>query len=104
MDRLNTACYSLIASAFVLAGLLVATAIDRVTPAAQAGMVVNKETLTMLTAKTRPDEEAMFVLDGLNQVLLIYRLDVAKKQLELSAAAYLPDLFQEGGDGQPKPR
>jgi len=94
MDRIDLARYSLIASAFVLAGLLIVNLPDRVVPTAHAELVINKENLTLMTAKTRPGEEALFVLDGSRGKLLIYRLDVGRKQLELSGSADLAQLFQ----------
>ncbi len=97
MNRIQLACCFLIASAFVLAGLLITSLPMSATPLAQAGVVLNKETLTLMTAQTRKDEEALFILDNLNEKLLIYRIDLVKKQLELAGAADLPVLFSEGG-------
>lgn len=106
MNRIQLACYSLIASAIVLVGLLVVSLPRWWSPTAQASLVLGKDTLTLMTAKTRPDEEALFVLDGLNQKLLIYRLDLVKKQLELAGNADLVQLFASGGgdDGKGQER
>lgn len=98
MNRTHAACYSLIASMFVLAGLLIVNVSGRLTPLAHADMVIGKESLTLLTASTRAGEEALFVLDSINEKLMIYRLDIAKKQLELAGAADLRQLFQGGDD------
>jgi hypothetical protein len=94
MNRTHLACYSMIASAFVLAGLLLVSLPERLVTSAEASLVLNKDTLTLMTARTRPDEEALFVLDGLSEKLLIYRLDIAKKQLELVGAADLAEIFK----------
>ncbi len=94
MTRTQLACYSLMASAFLLAGLLIVNLPDRLAPQANAAMVLNKDTLTLLTARTRSDEEALFVLDSLNAKLLIYRLDIGKKQIELAGTADLTQLFE----------
>jgi hypothetical protein len=100
MNRTQAACYSLIASLFVLASLLIVSVSGRLTPLAHAEMVVNKEGLTLLTASTRSGEESLFVLDAINEKLLIYRLDLGKKQLELAGAADLRHLFQGGDEGR----
>ncbi len=104
MSRIQLACCCLIASAFALTGLLITSWPMSVTPQAQAGVVLNKETLTLLTAQTRRDEEALFILDNLNEKLLIYRLNLAKRQLELAGAADLPKLFSEGGTEKQRDR
>lgn len=100
MNRTQAACYSLIASMFVLAGLLIVHVSGRLTPSAYADMVTSKESLTLLTASTRAGEEALFVLDSINEKLMIYRLDIGKKQLELASAADLRQLFQSGDEGR----
>jgi len=104
MGRTQLACYSLMASAFVLGGLLIMNRPGPLAPTAQAEMVVHKDTLTMLTARTRPDEEALFILDSLNEMLLIYRIDIAKKQMELAASASLQELFGADGNRKEKTR
>lgn len=104
MNRTALACYSLLASAFVLAGILVAQLPRPLIPSAQASMLVNKETLTLMTARTRPDEEALFILDGLKGKLLIYRLDLGKKQLELSGSADLAHVFRGGRNDEHRDR
>ena len=63
MTRIQLACFSLIASAFVLAGLLIVNLSTHVTHQAHAGLVMGKDTLTLLTARTRSDEEAHVVLE-----------------------------------------
>lgn len=100
MNRTQAACYSLIASMFVLAGLLIVNVSGRLTPSAHADMIIGKESLTLLTASTRSGEEALFVLDSINEKLMIYRLDISKKQLELAGGADLRQLFQSGNEGR----
>ena len=99
MGKIQLACCGLATSAFILAAMLITNLADRLTPQAQAELVVNKETLTLLTTATSSDEEALFVLDGLSEKLLIYRLDITSKELELAGAADLPKIFQGGGGG-----
>ena len=97
MTRLQTACYCLIATAFVLAGILVVTLSSRMNNQAQAAMVIARDNFTVMTANTRAEEEALFVLDNANARLLIYRLDLPRKQLTPVGAFSLADLFSRGG-------
>ncbi len=78
MDRTTLCRTSLIASAFVLSGLLLMAVHWRggLAAAAQGEMIVSKDTFTVMTARTRQDEEAVFVLDSLEEKLLIYTLDL----------------------------
>jgi hypothetical protein len=80
MTRIQTACYSLIASAFILAGLL---AVQLEAPSAEGAMVISQEDFAMMTARTRPDEEALFVLDNSTGRALVYRMDVANRTIKL---------------------
>lgn len=99
MTRIQMACYALIASAFVLAAALVVALDARFTAEARADQVIARENFTLMTANTRETEEALFVLDNANARLLIYRLDLARKQLEPVGAFSLPDLFEQGEAG-----
>jgi hypothetical protein len=79
MNRTQLACYAMLASSFVLGGLLISRLPSA--PAAHAEEVVSKDTITAMTAATKAGEEALFVLDNNSQMLLIYRLDLGKKRL-----------------------
>ena len=76
MDRMKLACLCLTASAFVLAGLLV-TRMPNLVPKAQAAMIEDKSRFTMLTAQAKAGDEVLFVIDQLNEALLIYIIDPA---------------------------
>ncbi len=94
MTRIQLACYTLIASAVVLAGLLIMQLGRHSTGSeAQAAMVIARDNFAMLTTQTRSGEEALFVLDNQTGRLLIYRLDVQKKNLRLVANEDLPRIF-----------
>lgn len=95
MNRIQTACYCLIASAFILAGLLVAQLGDRAANPAQASMVIARDNFTLMTAKSRKGEESLFVLDNTAGRLMIYRLNLGKKRLELAANADLNNIFDQ---------
>ena len=93
MNSIQVACYALLASAFVLAATLAVALGNRYENQAQAAMVIARENFTIMTARTREQEEALFVLDDANARLLIYRLDIAKKQLTPSGAFDLKNMF-----------
>ena len=101
MTRIETACYALLAAAFVLAGILVVQLNARFTAEAQASLVIARDNFTLMTARTRQNEEALFVLDNSNGRLLIYRLNLAgrRKQLERVGAFHVEALFKKGSAG-----
>ena len=86
MNRIQLACYSLIASAFVLAALLMVQIQHRqltIEQQADAAMVINRDTFTIMTAQTKDDEEALFVLDNLSQKLMVFKYDEKKKSVRI---------------------
>lgn len=97
MNPIQVACCALLASAFVLAGTLIVSLDARWDSEAQASLVIARDNFTVMTAKTRENEEAFFVLDDANARLLIYRLDIARKQLSPSGAFNLQELFKANG-------
>lgn len=76
MQPIQIACYSLVASAFLLAGLLVFSLGGQLENEANANLVISRDTFTLMTAQTRQGEEALFVLDNKSARLLIYRLEM----------------------------
>ncbi|WP_428388548.1 hypothetical protein [Mucisphaera sp.] len=98
------ACYALIASAFVLAGLLLThgreglAALDNT---ADAALLVNRDDITLMTAQTRSGEESLFVLDNRTERLFVYRLDVNRNRMIPAAVLNLTELFstpsEQGG-------
>ena len=84
MNNIQMACYALIASAFVLAGLLVYNLGGQ--NQAQAGMVISEGVFSIMTAQTRENEESLFVLENNSATLLVYRLELRKQQLTLVGA------------------
>jgi hypothetical protein len=104
MKRTELACYALIASAFALGGLLLVQLANRggFEQQAQAEMAVSRNNITVLTAKTRNAEEALFVLENFSQRMLIFTVDLTKRRLELAYDPIsLDDLFggRAGGGG-----
>lgn len=98
MTSIEKACYLLIASSFVLAAMLLAALQDRITPQAHATpMLLSRDNLTVMTAKTRVNEESLVILDNASQKLLIYNLDVPKQRMNLSGAIDLAQLFAGPG-------
>jgi hypothetical protein len=107
MNRIQFACYGLIASAFVLGGLLLVTAQQRLATA-EGALVVSRDTFTMLTSQARQGDDALFVLDSVNEKLLIYsiRLSGTRGRMQLVQVADLARLFASLSDagGKNPPR
>jgi len=100
MTRIQLACCSLLASAFVLAALLVVRIDDRFTTPAFGEEVITRDNFTLLTGRTEADEESLFIIDNTTQRLLIYRADVARKRIELAYDPInLSELFNLAGNG-----
>ena len=101
MTRIQLACYSLLAAAFVLAGLLLYSAGGPVLPEAHGEMVLSKGNLTFLTARSASDEEALFVLDNRSQRLLIYTTDLRGRRgrIEPQLNQSLQQMFGIGDTG-----
>ena len=95
MNRTQLAGAALTASAMILAGLLIVQMQrhEPPTPYAVAEQVINTGAFSLMTAKTRDNEEALFMLDNLNEKLLIYRLDLGRKRLELAGSAEISEIF-----------
>ncbi len=100
MNRTQSACCVLLASAFVLGGLLIVRAQDRWLSPVYADMVVNKGPVSAVTARTGTDEEALFVLDDFNETILIYRADIGHGELELAGTIDIPSLMAHRGGGR----
>lgn len=101
MSRIQVACYSLLASAFLLAGLLFVQVSDRLETPAEGAMVVTQQHFTLLTAKTRDTEEALFVMDDNSGLLLVYKTEVPRGRLSHVATVPIGQLFrgeEVGGD------
>lgn len=97
LTQTHLICYSLIASACLLAAALVVQMDEKqILPTAEADLVISAENLTFLTTQTQPNEESLFVLDNVNEKLLIYSLDINRKRLELVGSEDLKKLFAGG--------
>lgn len=100
MTRVQASCFMLIASACVLAGLLVSrTGLPLDTPA-QAELLLKSGNSTLMTAATNDSEEGLFLLDGDRNRLLIYTTNVNRNELELRQSLPLSRVFGDAvGDG-----
>ncbi|MEQ9459648.1 MAG: hypothetical protein RIG82_01675 [Phycisphaeraceae bacterium] len=87
------ACYVLIASAFVLSGLLLSQSRGWLENRAEAALLVNRDDITLMTAQTRNGEESLFVLDNRTERLFVYRLDVNRRQMAPAGVLSLPEMF-----------
>lgn len=94
MNRTTLACYSLLASAFVLAAILfVQIQSSSILPQAHAGMVVSNPPINAMTLRARKGEEVLCILENASQRLLIYRTDISRKQLRLMKNIKLSQAF-----------
>lgn len=94
MNRIQLACLALTASAFVLAGLLLASLPNQ---HANAALVVSRDNITAMTARTQIDQDSVFIIENNSQRLLIYSLDLGRRRIELADAIDLNALFNTGG-------
>ncbi|MEO0477507.1 MAG: hypothetical protein AAF085_16305 [Planctomycetota bacterium] len=100
MNRIQTACFCLLASAFVLSAILIIQ-IDQKSAqnAAHADQVIAQPAFTMMTARTRgggndgPGEESLFILDNNAGVLVVYAPDVSNKQLKPIEGIKMQNIF-----------
>jgi ABC-type oligopeptide transport system substrate-binding subunit len=104
MDRTKLACFSLLASAFVLAALLIVR-LPGILPKAQATMVDDQDRFAVMTVQTRNNQESLFVIDQVNEKLLVYDVNGSKAgpgqagALDLVYGADLRSIFNGGGPG-----
>lgn len=98
MTRIETACFGLIASAFILAGMLIVQ-VASMPNTAEAGLVITHNNFTLLTARTRSNQESLFVINNITRRLLIYKLDLGRKRIELAGGADLTEYFNRGSSG-----
>ena len=95
MNQIQLACYSLIASACILAALLVVNMENKqILSSADADLVIASQSMTLMTTKTQANEESLFVLDNNSHMLLIYRLDIARDRIDLAGSQDLRKLFE----------
>lgn len=99
MKNTQTACFALIASAFLLAGILIVRVDEKSQPnTAQADMVIAQPSFTMLTARTQAagngaNKESLFILENSKGVLVVYDANVGRKQLEPILARKMSTFF-----------
>lgn len=101
MNRTQLATYTLMASAFVLAALVCVQASRHIENEAHAEMVINGNTITLLSTAVARDAEAIYVLDSGQSRLLVYAHDPNRKFIDLIAAMDIGDMFEraQGGGG-----
>jgi len=99
MKRTQLACYFLLASAFVLGGLMLNRSRPLVSEA-EAGLVLSQSGFTIMTAQTGDGEEAIFVIDDNSQTLLVYFVDVGKERIELSTTQDLSPMVRAAQRGR----
>lgn len=106
MNRIQTACFCLLASAFLLSGILVVR-LDSVTQQNTASadqVIAQPQSFSLMTARTRGDDESLFVLDSTSGKLVIYQPNVGRQQLEVVRAFDLSELFGGGNNDRGRGR
>lgn len=98
MTRIETACYALIGSAFVLAGMLVYS-LGAHQNEAQAELLIARDNFYIMTTQTGNSEEGLFVLDNGSGRLYVYLADIAGNRLELVGGEDLRRIFSQGSGG-----
>lgn len=99
MNRIQTACFCLLASAFVLSAILIVRVDQQSTPntADASGQVIAQPAFTMMTARTRGSqsdgEESLFILDNNAGVLVVYAPNVGRKQIEPIQGIRMSNIF-----------
>ncbi|MFW5682849.1 MAG: hypothetical protein ACOC1G_07575 [Phycisphaeraceae bacterium] len=93
MTRIQASCFMLIASACVLAGLLISSIGSPLDSPAQAEMLLKSGNATLMTASTNDSEESLFLLDGNRGRLLIYTANINDNELELRQSLPLSRIF-----------
>lgn len=99
MNRTHTICCCLIASAVVLSGMLITQLGQRYENPADAAMVIARDNFSLMTAKTRSSEEALFILDNASGTLLVYNMEIARRRIALADGVKLDQLFGNVGRG-----
>ncbi len=99
MTRIQLACCCLLASAFLLTGLLLVQVAQTSPNTARADMIVDKGNFVMMTAQTKNEEESLFLLDNTTGTLYIYNLDVARRNIDLAQPVSLRGNAAGGAGG-----
>ncbi|QDU34882.1 hypothetical protein KS4_29580 [Poriferisphaera corsica] len=102
MNRTQLACYTLLASTFILTAILVVvlTNSSAFQNTAEADVSITKRNVTYLTAQIRNGEDGLFVLDGPTGKLAIYRTDSQRKNIELLHREDVNELFAQAMQGR----
>lgn len=106
MTRNELACYMLIASAFVLGGLLATQVADRFENRADAGVVVSQGNYTILSSRISDRQEMVTFLDNNTGTMVGYLVDIDAKAVRAVARLDIGDLFaraatpRSGGAGR----
>jgi len=97
MNRIQIACYTMLATAFVLTSLILLQASRLIESRAHAEMVVNKDAVTMISTQYQGDSELVYILDSRSGRLFAYMLNPNSRTIDLMATA---DMTREFGGAQ----
>ena len=99
MNRTQLGCYTLLASAFVLAAMILMQASRLIDDRAHAEMVVNKDSVTMITTQFQTDSEILYILDSRSGRLFAYMLDPNTQVIQPMSTMDLGREFGAAGGG-----
>lgn len=94
MNRITIACYAMIASACVLAGLLTVQIARHAESSAQAEMVVPKGDLTILSTQGVNQDEYVYIFDARSEKLIMY-VQTARGDIEPKGGLDVGDTFAQ---------
>ena len=93
MNRTQLACYGLLVSALILGGMLITQTGNLYEQKAEAAQVIARDNFTLLTAKSRNAEEALWVLDNASGQLMIYSFDIASNRIDMITTQNVGRIF-----------
>ena len=95
----NTSTYVLMASAFVLAALVIiqTSRVATINEAHAADMTVTKDFVTMLSTQATTDSDIVYLLDSRNERLAAYQVDPNNRIIRAVTAFDIGRYIQGGG-------
>jgi hypothetical protein len=104
MNRNPLTGYMLLASAFVLMAMILLQASRLIDDRAHAEMVVNKDSVTMITTRFQGDSEILYILDSRSGRLFAYMLNPNTQVIEPLSTMDLSREFSVGAAERPGAR
>lgn len=94
---MQSACWALLASAFILSAILIVELGALSGSTAKANMVIDRDAFALMTAQTASNQESLFIVDNRHGYLLMYEMNLPDHRMVLTGAVNLNRYF--GGSG-----